>query len=124
MLLGVVLVAMLASGAALAASALALELPENLPASAVTRTWTGASDGAAIEFLGPGFKLTCESAPATGTEEPGKPLGLFHMELKGCVSAGVACTGLGEAAGVILALEAVSIPLVGGCGACRANVAG
>jgi hypothetical protein len=103
-LLGLALVAVFASAAALATSASALELPENLPVSAVTRNWTGASDGAKPELLAPGLKITCESAPATGTEEPGKPLGLFHIEFKGCVSAGVACTGLGEAAGVILTL--------------------
>ena len=107
MLLGVALVAVLSSGAALAASASALELPANLPVSAVTRTWTGASDGAVIEFLGPGFKLTCESAPATGTEEPGKPLGLFHIEFKGCTTENgtIKCTGLSDGtAGTILSL--------------------
>ena len=106
-LLGLALVAVFASAAALSTSAFALTLPENLPVSATERTWTGGSEGKP-ELLGGGLPeaVVCEKAPATGTEEAGKPLGLFHIDFEGCKTktTKVACTGLSEASEVILAL--------------------
>jgi hypothetical protein len=107
--LGLALLAVFASAAALSASASALVLPEILPLSATERTWTGKNDAANPKLVSTsGSETTCESATATGTEEAGKPLGLFHIEFKGC---GVTspfpakCTGLGDATtGVILSL--------------------
>ena len=114
-LLGLALVAIFALAASMSASAFALELPENLPVSATTRTWTGESEGAEPEFTsetaeaGVLLKVNCKTAPSEGTEEPGKPLGLFHIHFLGCTSAvgglTVKCTDLNHStAGEILVL--------------------
>jgi len=109
-LLGLALVAVFASAAALSTSAFSA-LPVNLPAEGIERTWTGANDGSGAtaepELLATGLSpVKCKESPATGTEEAGKPLGLFHIEFKGCTAEkGIAkCTGLGDASGVILVL--------------------
>jgi hypothetical protein len=113
-LLGLALVAVFASAAALSSSAFALELPENLPTSTETRTWTGESDGT----TGPVFTVlnaekkelvvTCEKATAEGTEESKKPLGLFHIHFLKCttnIGGPVNCTDLNHlTAGEILVL--------------------
>jgi hypothetical protein len=118
-LFGLALVAVFASAAALSSSAFALELPENLPTSTETRTWTGESDGTGVTAE-PEFKtlnaakveliVKCEKATAEGTEESKKPLGLFHIHFLGChteLSPGtiVKCTDLNHlTAGEILVL--------------------
>src|SRR4029077_5595986 len=109
-LLGLILVAVFASAAALSSSAFAA-LPQNLPESAKERTWTGENDGTGADAepqllskeLG---SVKCKKAPATGTEEVGKPLGLFHISFEGCTSEVTkkACTGLGDSEGTILVL--------------------
>jgi hypothetical protein len=107
------LVAVFATAAAVSASAFAVE-PVNLPESALTRTWTGEAEGEP-EFVsetpevGVLLKVLCKSATAEGTEEPKKPLGLFHIHFLGCRAtvAGVEqkCTDLNHTtAGDILAL--------------------
>jgi hypothetical protein len=104
-LIGLALVAVFASAVALSASASAA-LPEILPISTSERTWKGKSVGETkLQKLGGSFEVTCSSATAEGTEEAGKPLGLFHIDFSGCKAGGIStCTGLGEASGVILAL--------------------
>jgi len=113
-LLALALVAVFATAAAVSASAFAAELPEILPTSGTTRTWTGESEGT-TEFksetaeAGVSLVVTCEKAPTEGTEEAGKPLGLFHIHFLGCKSTiggvTVKCTDLNHStAGEILAL--------------------
>ena len=90
-LLGLALVAIFALAAAMSASAFAAELPETLPTSATTRTWEGAAEGEpefSSETAEAGVLLVvkCKTAPSEGTEEPGKPLGLFHIHFLGCES--------------------------------------
>jgi hypothetical protein len=85
-LLGLALMAALAAASAISASAFALELPENLPAS-TTRTWTGASEGEPEFKTEGGTPVICTSATAEGTETSSKPpLGLFHIHFLGCKS--------------------------------------
>jgi hypothetical protein len=104
-LFGLALVALSASAFMLATSATAA-LPQILPESAAERTWTGKSIGKTeLSVLGNAIAVVCNNATAEGTEEAKKPLGLFHIDFKECKAAGiVACTGLGEAKEVILAL--------------------
>jgi hypothetical protein len=107
-LLGMALIAALALGA-MATTAFALVL--QLPKEETARTFTGKADGATnpkFETVGGTF-VECTSAPGTGTEEAkAKPLGLFHIEFKGCKgdkeNKKVACNGLGDAAETILVL--------------------
>jgi hypothetical protein len=105
-LLGLTLVALLASAMALSMSASAA-LPLILPLSTVERSWTGKSVGeTTLQNLANGNEVKCKGATAEGTEEVEKPLGLFHIHFTGCTAGGgiSTCTGLGEASGVILAL--------------------
>jgi len=103
-LLGLMLVALFASAFALAATATAA-LPRILPEVAAERTWTGAAKGETeLSTLGSELAVKCKTATAEGTEEAKKPLGLFHIAFKECKASIIACTGLGEASGVILAL--------------------
>jgi hypothetical protein len=102
--LALALVALAAALAMMSSAALALTLPENLPTSAVVRNWTGETEGSYnLDLPAP---VTCETATTEGTEEAGKPLGLFHEHLKNCTGeeGKVKCTGEGEEAGVILIL--------------------
>jgi hypothetical protein len=104
-LLGLALVAVFASAAALSTSAFSA-LPVNLPAEGIERTWTGASEGKP-ELQQPGQEtVECEKAPAEGNEEAGKPLGLFHIIFEECKTkvSKVKCTGLGDPTGDILSL--------------------
>ena len=107
-LLGLALLSVFALTAALSASAFALELPENLPAS-TTRTSTGVANGNTT-FASVGQNpITCTAAPGEATETSSKPpTGGFHIHFEGCTTeAGgvtVKCTGLGDALGSILML--------------------
>jgi hypothetical protein len=103
----VALTAGLALATAGASSASALALPEILPLSTLERDWTGGSDSSPtqIELLNASFNISCKQMPTTAAEFAGKPLGPIHIEFKECKSSmAVACTGLGDAAGVILVL--------------------
>jgi len=107
-----------ALGAACSSSAFALELPENLPTSTETRTWTGENDGSgataepeykALNAAKVELALKCEKLTMEGTEEPKKPLGLFHAHILNCHSmvggTEVKCTDLNHlTAGEILVL--------------------
>ena len=104
------LLAALISLTALSTSASALTLPENLPVSATERTFTGKAAGATLLQITGGTiePLDCETAPSEGGEEAGKPLGPFHIHFTKCTTKSggttVTCTGLSEAAGIILVL--------------------
>lgn len=107
--LSVALGALSVLGAAVSTSASASVLPEVLPTSSTTRSWTGESKGeSSLTVLGSTLTIKCKSGTAEGTEEAGKPLGTAHGTLKECgatiLGIKVACTGLGDAAGVILTL--------------------
>jgi hypothetical protein len=104
-LLSLVVLAVFGLAAVLSASASALELPENLPVSAVARNFTGASESEP-ELIGKFGKVKCKSATGEGTEEAGKPLGLIHITFKECKESvfNGNCNSEGDAAGVILAL--------------------
>jgi hypothetical protein len=110
-LLGLALVAVFATAAAISASAFAVE-PVNLPESALTRTWTGEAEGVP-EFVsetpkvGEALTVKCQKATAEGTEEPKKALGLFHIHFVECEEPvlKVKCTDLNHTTeGTILAL--------------------
>jgi hypothetical protein len=103
-LFGLLMVAMVTAVTVFSASASAA-LPKILPESASERTWKGASVGKTeLSILGNSIPVVCNSATAEGTEEAKKPLGLFHITFKECKASFFACTGLGDASGVILAL--------------------
>ena len=101
-LLGLALMAVFIAAVAVVGTASAA-LPKVLPEAA--KNWTGASDGGGIVLLG-SADITCTEAPATGTLEANKPLGTFHIEFKNCTTEekAIKCTGLGDAASVILTL--------------------
>lgn len=106
--LGLVLVAVFASAAALSTSAYAVSLPENLPLTSTGGKITGNSEGE--PSLNGATEIKCKEAPSEGTEEAGKegvaPAGTYHITFKGCstLSGLVKCNSLGDASGVILAL--------------------
>jgi hypothetical protein len=103
-LLGLTLMAVFVAAVAVASTASAA-LPANLPISATARAWTGTNEGK-VELSAGGSKIVCAEAPSSGEEEAGKPLGPFHIEFKNCTTEGgaIKCTGLGDAAGIILTL--------------------
>ena len=108
-LLGLMILALLAFGTALVATASGAELLENLPE--VKRPATGQSIGAAVYLnLGESLKLECTTTTGTGEETVSKaPEGTFHITFKECKTTisglTVKCTGLGDAtAGEILSL--------------------
>jgi hypothetical protein len=107
-LLGLVLMAIFALGVTLSAMASAELNITNLPETNTGKNWKGKNDEAKPQLVGLNATVTCEKATATGTEEKAHPLGLFHITFGECsaVVGGlkVTCTGLGEAAGVILSL--------------------
>ncbi len=85
-LLGLALVAVFASTAALANSAFALNLPENLPAS-TTRTWVGKNVGKTTFKAEGQNPIICEKAKGEGTETSSKPpKGLFHIAFEECAT--------------------------------------
>lgn len=100
-ILGVTLMTMLALSAVASATASAsvTVLPENQEIK-----WTGESGKGTLEVLKSISNTACQKAKWEGTIEKGKPLGLFHIDLEGCKAAIAACTGLGEAKEVLLAL--------------------
>jgi hypothetical protein len=102
------LMAILALGVTLSATASAELNITNLPEANTGQNWTGETDEKNPTLVGLNHTVTCEKATATGTEEKAHPLGLFHIEFKVCSAEvggiKVTCTGLGEAAGVILSL--------------------
>ena len=108
-LLGLMILALLAFGTTLVATASGAELLENLPEA--KRSAPGESIGATTYFnLGETLKLECTTATGTGEETSSKPPeGTFHITFTGCKSTisglTVKCTGLGDTtAGVILSL--------------------
>jgi hypothetical protein len=64
---------------------------------------TGTSGPGTLTVLG-GTTIVCSSATAEGSVAAGAKLGPFTQDIKGCKeqATGATCTGLGEAAGVIL----------------------
>jgi hypothetical protein len=107
-LLGLGLLVVLVSAAAMATSALAVQ-PSNLPVGA--KQFSGASEGTTVFHNVNSGNITCKTATSTAgalneekTNEP--PAGAFHIDFKECTAeTGSACTGLGEAtAGTILVL--------------------
>jgi hypothetical protein len=100
-LLGLTLMAVFVAAVAVASTASAA-LPKVLPETA--QTWTGTNEGN-VELRG-ATAVTCKAAPSEGTLEAGKPLGTFHIKFEGCTAEkeAIKCTGLGDAAGIILTL--------------------
>ena len=108
--LALALFAVLALAALVASSASAQGLPEVLPTAATNKT-DGISIGSPKYELTNGNNVVCESTSIGETTETGSPnpLGLFHINFKGCVgeTGGIKakCTGLGDlTTGQILAL--------------------
>jgi hypothetical protein len=97
-------VAVCALGASMSVAAFAL--PTILPET--VKEFTGKNIGETeLSIVGGGelAAVKCkEWIGLEGTVEQPKPLGLFHMHLKGCKASIVTCTGLGEESGVVLAL--------------------
>jgi hypothetical protein len=102
-LLGLTLMAVFIAAVAVASTASAA-LPKILPETGAARNWTGTNSGT-VELQG-GTNTTCTEALATGTQEANKPLGSFHIEIRGCTTekGAIKCTGLGDTAGVVLIL--------------------
>jgi opacity protein-like surface antigen len=109
---GASLAAALVATAALAGTASAAEVPENLPFSASTRTFTIKNASGTPTLHRPTANIVCESFGGEGTEVPGKageaPHGTFHIAFTKCKEAtfNQICTGgdSGDAAGTILTL--------------------
>ncbi len=95
-----VLMAVFALGAFVSATASAevKVLPE------VEERWTGESGKGTLEVLKGAASIVCSKSKMEGTFEAKKPLGTFHIDLEGCKASIIACTGLGEAKEVLLAL--------------------
>jgi hypothetical protein len=102
--LGLALVALLASMAAVSTSAFGLALPETLPVSKVARKYTGKQTSAMTILKAGETEVSCKGAEGEGEEEPGKPLGPFHITFKECKSILGACTSAGDAKETILSL--------------------
>jgi len=103
-LLGFGLLTVLAAAAAMATSAFAVQ-PSNLPEG--VKKYTGVSEGE-TEFHSSSGIVVCKTASSENGEETSNlpPSGPFHIDFKECKNkeTGITCTGLGEAAGIILAL--------------------
>jgi hypothetical protein len=100
-IIGLVLTAMCALGAVAVATASAA-LPEVL-AAAFPVAATGLSGEGLLESSAIAAPIKCKSSTGEG-EITGKSTGTAHTDFKECTLEGEACTGLGEAAGVILVL--------------------
>jgi hypothetical protein len=99
-LIGLAFVAMLTLGAALSASAFAL--PEFLPFSAGTKTFTSALDsGEAILENSASTKIKCTALKGEGTLET-DTLGTFKISFENCTLSGTPCTGTGDLSRTIL----------------------
>src|SRR5665811_98213 len=58
-----------------------------------------------LSILGNTLEVLCAKTKSEGSLETGGKLGTFHIAFEGCdTSVGGTCTGLGDAAGTILAL--------------------
>jgi len=99
---GLTLTVALSLGALMSAAASAVVPAQMLPTTEEV-TFKGTSGGGTLTTLG-GTTIACESATGEGSVAAGAKLGPFHQDLKGCKSAGITCTGLAEASGVILVL--------------------
>jgi hypothetical protein len=95
--LGLAVVALFASMAAVSTSAFGLGLPENLPVAVKARTWKGKQTSKENILKAGETEVKCKKASAEGEEEAGKPLGPFHMTLEECKSILGACTSPGDA---------------------------
>jgi len=106
-LLGLLLVALFVAAMAMSAVAVADETPLNLPFKA-GETFTGKSEGEP-EFNSSNGTVICKEATALLAENTIEsnlpPLGKFQIHFSVCRDKilGTVCTGLGEAAGTILA---------------------
>jgi hypothetical protein len=86
-----------------ATASAAFELAKILPTGEAV-TFTGESGAGTLSTLA-GTTVECKSDTSEGSFSAIDPeLGPFHVDFKECTSAGGACTGLGEAAGIILVL--------------------
>lgn len=103
-ILGMALMVVFALGAVVSATASAEVVI--LPLLTAEEKWTGVSGLGTLEVLPGGIfhQIVCTKDKTEGTFEAKKPLGLFHITLEGCKNSGSACTGLGDASGVILLL--------------------
>ena len=113
-LLGLVLVALGAMAAAVAGSALGLELPENLPELISARVWSVTNIGNTTLAPQGQEPIVCTSVDGEGLEVISKPpKGTFHARFEGCTTkaggVSVKCTGLGDPAGFILVSGAWSL---------------
>lgn len=107
-ILGLALMAVLALGVAISATASAEELgilPEGTAAEPLVVNGT-AGEGV-LETLG-GSTVTCTSAELL-TSWTSHTLGLFHLHFKGCKSAAGSCSTAGDAKGVILVLGTIHL---------------
>lgn len=95
-LAGIAVIASLAIGAISTTAALAVELPEFKAKTA----FTGESASSTFETA-KGTAVTCAKSTIEGTGTTTKS-GTFHLAEKECLSTGVACTGTGDASGVML----------------------
>jgi hypothetical protein len=110
-LLGLALVAVFVSAAAMSTAAMALEVPENLPAleAPEKRTYTGKNVGS-TELRTEGQKpMVCTSVKGESTETTSAgPEGEFHLTFEKCTTevlgSKVSCTGLGDTTETILEL--------------------
>ena len=105
-LLVLVALAVFALGATVAASAYAGVEALNAEKKATTATFKGNSEKTgALTILGSSLEVTCKKTTSEGTLEVGGKLGSGHTAFEGCgTNAGGTCTGLGDAAGTVLAL--------------------
>jgi len=96
-----------------AASASALEVPQNLPLNSTTRTNTGKSTTTTLLKTLAGKTVECASAKGEGNEAANTgtvaPHGEWHISFEKCkgefiFGSKVSCTGLGDSTEIILAL--------------------
>jgi hypothetical protein len=99
-LLGVGLLVVFAALAAIASAAFAVQ-PSNLPTGA--KKFTGKSEATVVYHSTEG-NVECKGAEGSGEETANEPpSGSFKFDVKECTGPlGTTCTGLGEAAGIIL----------------------
>jgi len=98
--------AVFALGATMAASAYAGVEALNAEGKPTTATFTGTSaKETKLSTLGNSLEVKCAQTTTEAALETGGKLGTFHLKFEKCsTSLGGECTGLGDAAGTILAL--------------------